>query len=723
MIHHQTANISFLKMYKILKELGIQDNAFFLELNNPELALINPRSDNLTRREVIMILKEVQENPWYFIREIVVIPSSGVSVPFELNRGNLAIIWALLNNISAITVLPRQTGKTFATCAIYVWLFYFGTKNTSFTLFSYSDQTLQANLQRIKDIRDSLPKYLNLYDARTDKDNTREMRFENNGNVNYLRVKAPGTSEEASMKAGRGLSTPCIFFDEIAFTPHIQAIYESSVFAYKTPAEIAKKNNSYYHRIMMTSAGHLDSKSGQWCFNFINNCCDFEEKMYDLDKKHLIEVINKNSTNGFVYITFMYYDLSREENFIENMRKDSVSDDAFRREVLNSWEKTSEDHPLGKELVASLTNYISKPADTIVIDDVYFLKLYKPIEDIDFGKTLVGGVDCGGNLLNDFSTLVIVDPENFEVLGTLRTNSHSTNRFAKCLVHVMLQVFTGLVLVPERNNMGIAILDYILDNFPQLKYRIYHDESEKPGFATTNKTRPLLFNSLLKVIVVEDYMKLHDRHIIFEIMGLKVGRNGRIDHDANGHDDTLIAYLFTRWFFTYAKNKDKYINSLLIGRIVNTDELTLNEKIRPYSKGAFMNNNFKSLLLGENYTENMVDATGKFTKAMTDPNYVMRTAEVNARNASVASNVEKSFNLIAERYKNRQEPLAGKRDFEVLDDSLEENEEYYDETPDKIREKTIDNKKRVTAFKTDLSMTKQEEIPNKFTNLKKLLFS
>ena len=203
-IHWQTKNLSFLRMTEILESLGLKNNTFFLEIYDTTIADLDYFNEkNLTKEQKIRILREVYINPWFFFREIVLIPAAGGNIPFEINRGTLALLWSLLNNISSITVLPRQTGKTFAICTFYMWLFYFGGKNSSMTLFSYNDSILQANLQRIKDLRDNLPSYLNLLSTK-DKDNAREMRFDNGEYFNHIRIKAPSLSlegEPPSIKA------------------------------------------------------------------------------------------------------------------------------------------------------------------------------------------------------------------------------------------------------------------------------------------------------------------------------------------------------------------------------------------------------------------------------------------------------------------------------------------------------------------------------------------
>jgi hypothetical protein len=706
MLHYNTKNVSFLKLYYLLKEFGIQNNSFFLELYDESLLNINPLDeDSLTKEQKIRVHAEISRNPWYYIREIVRIPTAGVKQPFELTRGTLAICWSIINNISSIVILPRQCFKTYTVMVMYGWFYYWGTSDTDFLLFSYNDSILQANLQRIKEIRDNLPSYLNLYDSKRDKDNAREMRFNNNNNLdnnyyNHIRIKAPSLSKDSADKIGRGFSAPIINFDELCYIPNIKIIYESSTYTYRTAAEIASKNNSYYHRIMTSSAGHLDNETGDWAFNFMNSCCEYNEKMFDYSLSQVKEMISLNSTNNYLVITFMWYDLGKDDNYLEEMKKDAVSEDAFRREVLNSWERTDEDHPLGKELVSTLYNYITNPQEIIVIDSVYFLKLYKPISEIDFNKSYVAGVDCGGNLLSDFSTFVLVDPENFETLATLRTNSHSTNRFAKAIAYILLRIFTNTMVIIERNAMGIAQIDYLVDNFPQLKHRIYYDIQEKPGFATTTQTRPLLFNNLLKVVVVEDYTRLHDKNIINEILGLKKGKNGRIDHQENGHDDTLIAYLFTRWFFTYAKNVSKYIDPTMIGREVNTEELGLPDTIIKASKGEHMRNNYKTLLYGDELS-NELNSDGTFSENLRNPRVFINKMETIERIENSEDVVSAAFSDIVDRLEERDYNIE-RKELTTLDVEEMSEEEFYEDTPDKIKDKFNDKTETQSIFKSTL---------------------
>lgn len=697
MKQYNTTNLSFLKMTYILKEFGIKNNNFFLELYDEELFDIDPFREDLDLKTQIRIHNEISKNPWYFLREIARIPVAGEKRRIELTRGTLAISWSVINNISAIVVLPRQCYKTYTVAALYLWFFYWGCTNTDFMLFSYSDAILQGNLQRIKELRDNLPSYLNLYKAGRDKDNSREMRYQTNNFYNHIRIKAPPQSPDEAVKAGRGFSTPIMWYDEVNFITNIDKIYGSSTFAYKTIAEIAKKNNAFHHRLMTSSVGFLDREEGMWGFNFINSSADYTEKMFDYPIETVKEMISKNSTNNFLHIEFMYYDLGKSDNYLEEMKKDSIDETTFNREVLNKWLRTEGIHPLGKVVVDLLLDNIVEPSEVLVINDVYFLKLYKSIEEIDFNKQYVMGVDCGGNLLQDFSVITIVDPSNFETIGVLRSNSYSTNRFAKAIVNIMKDIFTNSILVMERNNMGIAIIDYITENNFLLAGRVYYDENDKPGFATTKQSRYLLLNVILKTVVTYDYKLLHDSHIINEIASLVI-KNGRIDHPDKGHDDTLMSYLFTRWFLMYAKNKNKYIDPNIIGIESAgryTDDISFDnaEKNKLYKKIYEESQNMGS-------SNNFLNQDGTINRNMNN-NFDFGSGE------SVSDTMERiRENLFS--YNNSQEhKMTRLNDKEMMLDD-EDEEVVFNRDPEKIKEETKDKGDNLVKTQIEYNISKND---------------
>lgn len=80
-IDRETKNISFLQTSYDLKRLGIKQNDFFLILYNERLQGIDPHSPYLTREQMVDIIIECTNNPWYFLREVCQIPDQGKFLP------------------------------------------------------------------------------------------------------------------------------------------------------------------------------------------------------------------------------------------------------------------------------------------------------------------------------------------------------------------------------------------------------------------------------------------------------------------------------------------------------------------------------------------------------------------------------------------------------------------------------------------------------------------
>lgn len=202
----KTTNRTFLKMYVILKKLGVKNNKFFLKLYDKNLQGINPfDEDNLTEEQKLRIKIEIQRNPYYFLREIVRIPVSGGLKRFEIHRGNLALIFCMLNCINLVAILPRQHFKTITTVCCYIWIYYFATENTAILFFNKEFGDSKNNLKRFKEIYDELPSYLKAPKTKKDIDNLEYIV--NGNNKNSIRAMPAATNEVDADKKGRGATT------------------------------------------------------------------------------------------------------------------------------------------------------------------------------------------------------------------------------------------------------------------------------------------------------------------------------------------------------------------------------------------------------------------------------------------------------------------------------------------------------------------------------------
>lgn len=602
--HFTTKNKSFLKMALFYKELGCKNYNFLLRLNNPALLYVDPWDPNLDLPTKVAIQKEVSENIWYFMRECVRVPTGGGMSPFIAHRANIAIIFTYILNLNTYVILPRQTNKTTTVLLCYLWDFYYGSINTEFSLFSYKESVLKDNMDKFRSLRDSLPPYLQLNNSKYDRENVREIRFNlGEGKYNSINYIVAATSEDKAKLVGRGSSKPRMMFDEVAFINHIRIQYGVTVYAFLTVANAARKNKSSYGITMMTTAGYLNEDHGIWAYQKLQEAARFDESLYDMyyvnprgdkkiDRQQIIEYMLNNSLppegvkqvenqkrvttefSAYIKIEFMWYEMGYTEEWLEE-RRSMTSDDDFRREILMQWQDATTNHPYGQERVRDLQGKIIKPISTIVIGDVYILNLYRDMTEYDWNIPYILGMDSGSNIGNDFSTLVALDPTNYEVVAVMRTNQLSAPKFARAVAYIMKNIFTNSILIPERNSIGGIVIQIIMESLPfEINSRVYSDNNSSSkeivyGVHLTQSLRDLFFNDILRNAIINEKDKIHDEYIIREITTLRFTKHGRVDHQEGCHDDTLIAYLYTRWFLLYCDSKNKYIDPIIIGSRLN----------------------------------------------------------------------------------------------------------------------------------------------------------
>ena len=117
-----TKNQSFLTVSAQLSDNGIKNNKFLLTIRNLSLIGIDPWDPNLSDSVISDIIEECSNNIFYFLREVVRIPEQGAgTVPFKLDRGNLAMIYCALLNGEVYIRKSRQTFTTGTAILILLW--------------------------------------------------------------------------------------------------------------------------------------------------------------------------------------------------------------------------------------------------------------------------------------------------------------------------------------------------------------------------------------------------------------------------------------------------------------------------------------------------------------------------------------------------------------------------------------------------------------------------
>jgi len=583
-IDTQTDNMSFKKMYKVLKAKGIKNNKFFLKLYDKSLQGVNPRDeDNLTKEQKIRIIAEIKRNPWYFFREVVMLNVAGGKKRYELHRGNLALTWCRLNCLNSITLLPRQHGKTVSSLCVDEWFYRFGALNSNI-LFVHKDfGGSKNNLKILKEIDENLPSYLKTRDKK-DVDNLEYITNTTTGNT--VRALSSAMSASEADKRGRGLTAPLVLWDEFAFLKYNKIMFQAAAPAQSQARVEARKHNSFYGTTIITTPNNIDNNpesEGTWCKSeMIEKACRFDEAMYDWTIEEIQECLDKKSDNDFLYIEFSYKQLGRDENWYrENCR--ALNNDLLKikREILLEWTKASDVSVFSEEQLVAIEKHVKEPVSKIVVNKFWTIDLYTT--NIDYDKPWVISCDVGTGLSQDASAITIFHPLTFEIIGEFRENKIDTEDFKQLIFRLVGFYFRNSMVVIENNSIGITILQYLMktpiarnlyyeykdrkaQKIEKSKTQIVHTSKKEKvqiyGVSTTsnssgNGSRDLMLE-ILNDTVNNEPEKLATPNLFSDIKGLERDSKGKIGHGVGLHDDSLFSYLVGRYALAYGTNLARF---------------------------------------------------------------------------------------------------------------------------------------------------------------------
>jgi len=599
---YKTTNDTFLKLAVVYRKMGVKNHSFHLSLMQPELQGVNPFDESLSMDLRTKIALECKYNPWYFFREVVRLPPHGGVEPirFKANRGNIALYWSFFNHIDAANIQPRQTGKSASTDCLMVLLLYILCKNTRMMMITKDDQLRQANVERIKSIRDYLPKWLYVLTS-DDRDNQKEVTCEYHFNK-YLTGVAR-SSESAASNLGRGLSVPILHVDESPFISHIEATMRAALVAGNEARAQAARNHQPYGNIFTTTAGKIDDRDGRYMYNFIMGGTIWSEAFLDsTNLQELRLLVERNSGKvleeerkgkRLINITMSHLQLGYDDKWLyRTMMENDLHGEDADRDLFNIWTRGSRRSPLSIQLNESVLHSEQDVKYNSISKEGYILRWYleeDAIADHMSAYQFVLSLDTSEAVGRDAIAMVLMNLNDLSVVAVGTYNETNIRRFADYLADFIIQ-YPSITCIIERKSTGQAIYDMLvlklvavgIDPFRRLYNKIVNDylEDEKSfdqlsrplrlrdekfyeqrktsfGFLTTASSRLNLYTSTLQNAAKRAGHLVHDKTLSSEIRHL-VEKNGRIDHDASGHDDHVIAWLIGHWFASNAKNLAYY---------------------------------------------------------------------------------------------------------------------------------------------------------------------
>lgn len=584
-----TSNKSFLKLALTYRKLGIKNWYFPLEICDPSLVTINPYAADkdtglttLSKDQVARVANEVIRNPWYYLREISRIPAAGgTSVPYLANRGNIAQAYCIIKGYDSWLCLPRQKGKTQSAIAIQVWIYNFGTTNSQFIFVHKDGEGAKNNLVRMRDQIDLLPEYLRC-DSIVDNETGSRIKAKKNAtsiknpiNNNSVITKSKATSYDMALSLARGLTSPIQYFDEPEFTNHIKTIISNSVSSFEQAAKIARQNHSIAARIFTCTPGDLDTSQGKESQEVLDCTAPWTEKVYDWDDDQVKAYFNAQGEecNHIFYIEYSWTQIGEtRERFREVAAK--IQDPlTVRRELLLQRLHGSSASPFPQEDIEAIIETEKEPKDKLWLLEYFHFDIYKALNK---NTPYIVGVDCSTGTAGDNNAITIIDPYTIEPVAEFECSYIGEKQYVALMIELITKHIPKAVLCIERNSIGDAIIDFLLDS--KIRNNLYFDKAknlqeerikEKTevssilkqqakqktyyGVYTGGESRSQMM-AILARHVNEYKDKFVTHNIIRDISRLVRTSSGKIEAGSGFHDDSIMSYLIGMYVYYHGNN-------------------------------------------------------------------------------------------------------------------------------------------------------------------------
>ena len=600
-----TPNTSFLKTAYELKQLGIKNYYFMLEIKDPRVANIDPYKSKITKQEIVALLQEATTNLWFYAREIARIRSDVGVHQFELHRGLAAALWCFLHGYAFCLCQPRQTWKTSGTTAtIVAWAFQLS-QNLHIHFFGKDQDNTKRNLGVLRDCVDVLPTWLQFKKFTNDegkiKTNTRSVEtLKNRLMHNDVTIHPKPVSVSHAQGMARGASAAILYFDEIEHTPFFGELLSNSAPAFKTAADNAKSTGKPYGRIFTTTPGNLDNREGMETLPIIKSMPPWTELLYDktpeeieLYKSAYKDEYNQNKNKDtsrdvidIFYVEYQYYQVRKSHDWVIEQYKLVGDKMAVRREILLQRLRGSNNSPLSPEDIEYLISNMVKSDKDLLINGKWKFKLYDhdqgsvggQVLDLDPKIPYLIGVDPAAGGGGDNTAIVVINPYNLKIAAEFKNPYISGTDVLRVLNALITEYMPNAVLTIEKNSLGVVIIDMICES-PGISSNLYWSENaasnqlenltiddpetrmlklaslerRKYGTYLTRNVRGVFIEILFKMI--NDYKSLiNTEYLVDDICKLVRTNTGRIEAVQGEHDDVLFAYLHALYVFFYGDN-------------------------------------------------------------------------------------------------------------------------------------------------------------------------
>jgi len=592
----ETSNDSFIHLCATYKAMGIENWAFPLALHDPSLQGVDPFDPDISDDLKLKIRVESKYNPWYNYRELLRIKQEGSSIAtqFLANRGNIAMAWAYFNHFDFYLIQPRQTGKTVSVAWTWGQILYLLYEGTKIQLITEKTKLVKDVINGIRNMRDSLPKWLNPTDPKVDADNLE--RIECRARDTRFSTAVGRNTTEGAESVGRGATSGTLHGDEVPYVPKGEICFPVALGSTLGARRLSEKNGGLYGNVFTTTAGKLNTPNGAFAYKMFMDGYKWNESLFDCANAEVAkDVILTNSKSDIAQISaaFSYRMLGYDDQwFREAAAITRGSRDSIERDLLNIWSHGSSDGPIPVAVSEAINTSVREPNWVQITKNKYSINWYKDrdavIDSLMNGHHLLT-LDTGNAVGLDSNALIIMDVTDASILGISDVNVGSIFKYADWIAELLIR-FPKTTLVIENKMSGQSVIDIIVVRLIEAKIdpcrrifnRVIDDEHGNAelfadmkapwsrrsgrfydrfkkfmGFCTGAANRTHLYDAVLTRATETTGHRVTDRGLADQLLGL-VKKNDRVDHIAGGHDDLVISWLLGHWFLNHAVNHSMY---------------------------------------------------------------------------------------------------------------------------------------------------------------------
>lgn len=623
-----TKNDSFLLTAKELKELGLKNWYFMLEVKNPNLGVqdMDPYDTKLSAQDITKILVECKQNPWFFFREVIKVPVRGAgSVPLYLHRAGCAAIWCWMNSIDFELVQPRQTYKTTVITAIMAYAMLFEYRNCDIPYMHKTEKRCTDNVGILRDYITGLPKYMNPWATNKHPPGLQSLRYE--GHNTSIAVVSAAKSDTAASDKMRGYSLFTAFFDECEFIPFMKSVIDGANPTIVQARQTAREQGIRASMMYASTPGDLETNEGKEWQKILDNLPPFSEKYYDLTPEEIAfmkslpkpgEADPNRDPITMLYIEFNYIQLRKDINYLREQYNEAVKKSTlgeYRRGVLLQRFRGGEGAFFKQEDLDFIQKNMRDPDYDIFLMKKYHLYVYKhqiKAPDLtsntpyfDMNTPYLIGIDCATGKDGDNTAICILNPYTLEVVGELLSPVMGGLDLMR-VVTILAKMIPKALFCLESNMTGVDIIDFVQES--QLENRFYHDPraseltknvtepqnmefklkqraKAKRHFGTyvSGKTRKMMFNTLRETL--HDYRHLiYTKFLVHDICNLVEQSNGSMAAASGEHDDMCMAYLHTLYVLKYGFEIERF---------------GINKNLCTYSKASEIMNAYEESIMAD----------------------------------------------------------------------------------------------------------------------------